>query len=66
MLGFHLFLREYATVADMIGFTPIHDGEHGRLLRMGLEPQRFLRAETCRSTARKRRNSVVCAYQEHL
>ena len=46
MLGFHLFLREYATVADMIGFTPIHDGEHGRLLRMGLEPQRFLRAET--------------------
>ncbi len=46
MLGFHLFLREYATVADMIGFTPIHDGEHGRLLRMGLEPQKFLRAET--------------------
>ena len=46
MLGFHLFLKEYATVADMIGFTPIHDGEHGRLLRMGLEPQRFLRAET--------------------
>ena len=46
MLGFHLFLREYATVADMIGFTPIHDGEHGRLLRMGLEPQQFLRAET--------------------
>ena len=46
ILGFHLFLREYATVADMIGFTPIHDGEHGRLLRMGLEPQKFLRAET--------------------
>ena len=46
MLGFHLFLREYATVADMIGFTPIHDGEHGRLLRMGLEPRQFLRAET--------------------
>ena len=46
MLGFHLFLREYATVADMIGFTPIHDGEHGRLLRMGLEPQKCLRAET--------------------
>ena len=46
VLGFHLFLREYATVADMIGFTPIHDGERSRLLQMGLEPQRFLRAET--------------------
>ena len=30
----------------MIGFTPIHDGEDCRLLRMGLEPKRFLGVKT--------------------
>ncbi len=46
VLGYHLFLKEYATVANMIGFTPIHDTEPSRLLRMGLEPQNFLGAKT--------------------
>ena len=46
MLGYRLFLKEYATVANMIGFSPIYEPERARLLEMGLDPQRFLGVRT--------------------
>jgi hypothetical protein len=46
VLGYQLFLKEYATVANMIGFTSIYETENSRLLHMGLEPERFLGVRT--------------------
>ena len=46
VLGYQLFLKEYASVANMIGFTPIHESENLRLLHMGLDPQCFLGVRT--------------------
>ena len=46
ILGYHLFLKEYATVANMIGFSSIYESEDFRLLHMGLEPQKLLGVKT--------------------
>lgn len=46
ILGYRLFLKEYATVANMIGFSPIYESENLRLLQMGLDPQRLLGVRT--------------------
>lgn len=46
ILGYRLFLKEYATVANMIGFSSIYESEDCRLLQMGLEPQRLLSVKT--------------------
>ena len=46
ILGYQLFLKEYATLANMIGFSSIYETEKDRLLEMGLEPRRLLSVKT--------------------
>ena len=46
LLGYRLFLKDYATVANMIGFTPIYEPADSRLLHMGLDPHCFLPVKT--------------------
>ena len=46
ILGYRLFLKEYATVAEMIGFSSVYESEANRLVQMGLEPQRLLGVKT--------------------
>jgi hypothetical protein len=46
ILGYRLFLKEYATIANMIGFSSIYESADGRLLQMGLDPQRLLGVKT--------------------
>ena len=46
IIGYTMYLREYGLIANMIDFTPAYDYKWGILLEMGLDPKKFLGAET--------------------